>query len=113
MGAKLEMKRTFILPTVRRWSSTVLNVSDSDELSRRQAREIVGLPREVRLVGVAGFRRGLAQRISIGLHQVEEVPESEHPAERLGPVADRPLEAPAQMTFADVQLFAEVGDACG
>src|SRR5207248_450470 len=113
MGAKLEMKRTFIPLTVRPDSDAVLNVSDSDELGRRQAAKIVALASEVGLVGVARVGGSLAEGIAVGLDQVEEAPESEDAAEGLGAVTHGPLEPATELALADVEPATDVTDAGG
>src|SRR3982751_4880633 len=112
MGAKLEMKRMFMFSTVRRASVVVLNVSDSEQLGGRQAREVLALASDVGLVGVARFGGCLAERVAMIFDQREEGPEPEDAAEGLRPVADGLLEAATQVTLADVEILAQLADAC-
>src|SRR4051812_959969 len=106
------MKRTFILGPYGRRSAAVLNVSDSEKLGRRKPSEVVALAGEVRLVGVAGLRRSLGYRHVPILHQGQEVPEAEHAAEGLGPVANGFVEPAPQLPLTDVELPAQVAHSC-
>src|SRR2546430_341840 len=102
------MKSTFMSLTLRLGSDGVLNVSDSDELGRRQAAEVVALPRQVGLIGEARLGGRLGQGVAVVLDEVEEVAESENAAEHLRAVADGALEAAAKVALADVESLAEV-----
>src|SRR5438477_4939992 len=102
------MKSTFMSLRVWTISDGVLNVSDSDELGRRQAAEVVALPRQVGLIGIARLGGRLGQGVAVVLDEVEEVAESENAPEHLRAVADGALEAAPQLALADVESLAEV-----
>ena len=77
------------------------------QLGRGKAGQLPALSRQVGLVAVAGPGGGARE---IGVGAGEEAPQSQHPLQRLGAVADGTEEAPVQLALAEAELGSELTD---